>query len=190
MSTIPSEVLTWQLSGKTGNVRAQNTYSTNTGYSLFCTTNKRYLTYGKEPLGINLVYSTTDADKKIHFRLPDGKERDVLTGEAVAFGIGGGDAFLFYDNRTLGINLSWSGSAKHEWSIWGADGKQGVPIVQGQPYALINKNVQPSADFLVYLDRAPGMADVGWTSSPNWPGKVFQAAKEYGPKAAALVAML
>jgi hypothetical protein len=65
-------------------------------------------------------------------------------------------------------SLSWTGAPRlHSCA---ADGQRGVPIVQGRKYAIANKSVKPNPDFMVYLDRAPGMADVGWTSSPNRPG--------------------
>jgi hypothetical protein len=38
--------------------------------------------------------------------------------------------------------------------------------------AVLNVNVKPTPDFLVYLDRHPGVADVGWTTSPNWWGSL------------------
>ena len=35
----------------------------------------------------------------------------------------------------------------------------------------MNDKVEPTADFLVYLDRPIG-GDVGWTTSPDWKGKI------------------
>src|SRR5678816_699397 len=188
---IPPEVAIWQLGGKPTAVKSQNSYATNSGFTLYCSANKKYFTWGKEAVGINLVWAPTGADKKIHFRVPDGQERQILTGEPVAFGVGGGDAFLRYAHRTAGINLDWSKDPVFEWVFCGADGQKGVPIDGGHMYAMLNLRVEPDPDFFIYLDRVPGQADVGWTTSPNWPGKVVSAVNRYRAAAefvAALVA--
>jgi hypothetical protein len=188
--TIPPEVVIWRFGGKTGNVKSQNTYTTNSGYNLYCSANQQYLSYGSEPVGINLAWNKTGDDKKIHFVLPDKREREVLTGEVVSFGVGGGDQFLYYTSRTFGINLSWSANPVFEWTICGADGIRGVPIVEGQMYAMVNSKVQPAPDFFIYLDRVPGQADVGWTTSPNWPAKVWANVDKYKGDAAFLASLL
>lgn len=176
---IPKEVVIWKFDGKTGNVKAQNKYTTNSGYNLFCSANKEFLTYGKEPMGINIVWAKNGADKKIHFMLPDKKDRDILTGEPVAFGIGGGDAFLYYASRPTGVNLKWASGPVFEWRIIGLDGKKGVPIKEGSSYAIVNVKVNPDPDFFIYLDRISGQADIGWTTSPNWPGKILANSNKY-----------
>jgi hypothetical protein len=169
---VPPAVLVWQFGGKTGNLTAQNTYTPNSGYNMFCMSNGSYLTYGKQPAGINLDYTKNSAERKVHFRLPDGQQREIRTGEPVALGIGGGDEWLYYHHRTLGINLDWSNSPKFEWRIWGPTGESGKSIQQNTVLAVLNVNVEPTPDFLVYLDRHPGVADIGWTTSPNWWGSL------------------
>jgi hypothetical protein len=171
MTTIPNEVLEWKFGGKPGNVCSQNTYDTNTGYSLQCISNNEYLSWGKQNLGINLVFMTEEKDKKIHFVLPDNQEREILTGEAVALGIGGGDAFLRYAERSVGINLEWTSNPSYEWRLFDASGATGKRIATGALTAIGNANVQPTADFMIYLER-PG-ADVGWTSSPGWADRII-----------------
>ena len=189
-NVIPAEVVIWQFGGKSGAVRAQNGYTTNSGHNLYCSANKQYLTYGKTLVGINLDWIKSAAEKKIHFRVPDGSERQLTTGEPVALGVGGGDAFLYYTSRTSGINLAWSAKPRFEWVIIAADGRKGVPVDEGQTYAILNLKVQPDADFLVYLDRVPGQADIGWTTSPNWPGKVLGGIDKYKGAAAAVAALM
>lgn len=186
---IPNEVVIWQFGGQTGNVHSQSTYTNSSGYNLFCTSNKEYLSYGKEALGINIVWTNNAAERKIHFVLPDKRERPLLTGEPISFGIGGGDAFLYYTSRTFGINLSWDDDPHFEWKICGADGKAGVPVVSGQKYAIINSKVKPNPDFFIYLDRVPGQADIGWTSSPNWPGKILANVDKYKAVAGVIAAL-
>jgi hypothetical protein len=75
--------------------------SNNTGYYMFCRTNNNYLTWKKVPVGINLAFITDPGVKKTHLKLPDNQERDILTGEPFALGIGGGEAFLRYAHRTV-----------------------------------------------------------------------------------------
>lgn len=129
MPTIPNQVLSWKFGGKSGNVRSQNSYATNTGYNLLCTSNNQYLTWGKQNLGINLIFTTKNTDKKIHFILPDKQERDILTGEPVALGIGGGEAFLRYAERNVGINLEWSSNPSYEWKLFDASGSKGKKLL-------------------------------------------------------------
>jgi hypothetical protein len=177
--TVPDTVVIWQFTGKPGNIRSQNQYSNNTGYSMFCRSNGKYLTWKKVPLGINLDYITDAGVKKTHFRLPDNQEREILTGEPFALGIGGGEAFLGYAERDIGINLKWyeSPQGKYEWRMFGSNGEIGKPIPTGSLVAIANEKVKPDPDFFIYLDRQPpGVADVGWTTSPEFWDQVLDAA--------------
>lgn len=177
--TVPPEVVVWKFGGKSGNVASQNSYSTNSGYNMFCTMNNKYLTYGSETIGINIVWASSGTDKKVHFHLPGNAQRPILTGEAIAFGLGGGDQWLYYHHRTMGINLDWNSNPVFEWCLIGADGVKGQPVTEGGSYALLNKKVEPNPDFMIYLDRIPGQADIGWTTSPNWPGKILGNVNQY-----------
>ena len=172
---IPHEVVSWKLGGKTGNVKSQYNYTTNTGYSLLNVQHGQYLTWGKQKFGVNLVFANSDSDKKVHFASADKEERDILTGENVAFGIGGGEAYLCYADRKVGINLVWRKAPCYEWRLYDASGDGGKTISVGSLIAIGNINVKPEADFLIYLDRVG--ADVGWTSSPGWSDKLSAAAK-------------
>ncbi|MCF2505308.1 hypothetical protein L0663_18090 [Dyadobacter sp. CY107] len=182
MSNIPNEVLVWEFSGKPGNLKSVKHYQSNQAYSMFCTTNKHYLTWGDQSIGINLVWQKEAKDKKIHFHLPDNTERDIKTGEKLAFAIGGGEAFLYYAERAFGINLKWQEDLTNsmcQWRIFGKSGRAGEPIRPGEKYAIINENVKPEPDFLVYLDRIHGQADIGWTTSPNRPKNLVGKISKY-----------
>src|SRR5262245_26145363 len=170
---IPESVKQWKIGTGSANVRSQNRYTTNSGYNLFCQKNGKFLTYKEVPLGINLGFTADASIKKTHFRLPDGREREILSGELVALGIGGGDAFLRYAHRDVGINLKWSNDPVFEWRIFGANGQLGAPVAQNSLVAIVNVKVEPSPDFFVFLERPPGIADVGWTTSPNFWNDVF-----------------
>ena len=184
---IPETVKVWKLAGKDGNIKSQNSYSEGKGYNLYCETNSKYLTWEKMPLGINLNYTANSNLKKIHIQTPDGKEREILSGELVGFAVGGSPAFLSYTHRTVGINLEWKKEPVYQWRIFGANIALGKPIPAGSMVAIVNEKVEPAADFWVYVDRPPGIADVGWTTSPEFFNKignggaklVIEAAKKY-----------
>lgn len=178
---IPKEVVVWKIAGKSDGVLvAQNTYSNNRGYFMYCRTNGKYLIWDKQPLGINLDWTRDATVTKTHFRLPDGKERAILTGEKFALGIGGGEAFLGYAHRASGINLNWFKDPVYEWSMFDSSGEVGREIRQVKragDVAIFNLKAEPP-DFLVYFDRLPGQADVGWTTSPEFWDKVLDTVKQ------------
>jgi hypothetical protein len=173
------QVVIWKFDGKPGNLRAQNHYSPDSGgdgYSMFCQSNGEYLTYKEVPLGINVQFTSDAGLHKTHFKLPDGAEREILTGESVALGIGGGDAFLCYAHRTSGINLKWAAEDPgFQWRLYDLTGEKGKPIATNSFVAIGNVNVEPKPDYLVYLDRLQA-GDIGWTSSPDWKGTITDAA--------------
>jgi hypothetical protein len=179
---VPETVRVWKIGVDQANVLSWNNYTDNQGYHLFCITNGKYLTYGKVPLGINLTYRD-QGDNKTHFRLPDGQEREILSGESVALGIGGKPAFLYYKPRDVGINLAWSENPIYEWRIFGADGELGKPIPENTPVALWNDKVEPDPDFLIKFNRPAG-TDIGWTTSPGFWDHVGSLAEKYAADAA------
>lgn len=181
---IPETVKVWKLGGKDGNIKSQNTYSEGNGYNLYCETNSKYLTWEKMPVGINLNYTANSNLKKIHIQTPDGKEREILSGEMVGFAVGGSPAFLSYTHRTVGINLEWKKDPVYQWRIFGANIALGKPIPAGSVVAIVNDKVEPAADFLVYVDRPPTLADVGWTTSPEWFNKIGNGGAKLLVKAA------
>lgn len=176
---IPEKVKVWKIGTGSANILSWNNYTDNGGYNLFCQTNGRYLTWKKVPIGINLDYIDDPSVQKIHFRLPDGTEREILSGESVAFGIGGGEAFLQYAHRDLGINLKWNKNPVFEWRILGSNNQTGTPISENSFVAIINDKVEPSPDFLIYFERPPGMADVGWTTSPGFMDGILDFADKH-----------
>lgn len=191
MSTIhvPNSVKVWKIGKDAANVQSWNNYTNNQGYGLLCLTNGKYLTWEKVPVGINLNYVPAESSK-IHFRLPDNAEREILSGESVAFGIGLGEAFLKYQRRDLGINLAWSTVPVFEWRIFAGD--VGTPIPENAPVAIVNDTVQPSPDFLVFFNRPPGMGtDIGWTTSPGFWDHVTDFAEKHAADVAkaAIVAL-
>jgi hypothetical protein len=188
---VPETVRVWKIGVDQANVRSWNNYTNNQGYNLFNMTNGMNLTWGNQTFGINLVYKS-QGDNKTHFRLPDGQEREILSGESVALGIGGSPAFLYYAERDTGINLKWAEQpeGRFQWRIFGADSELGKPIPENTPVALVNDKVQPNPDFLIYFDRVVG-CDVGWTTSPGFWDQVGDWVKkdgvDYAIKAIALL---
>ena len=183
--SIPQPVLTWKLSGRDGNVRTQSDYTINTGYNLQCRANGQFLTYVKQTLGVNLGYVTDAKERKVHFRLPDGSDREIVTGERIAFGIGGKPSFLKYKHRDVGINLAYADDPAFEWRIYGESGQDGEPVPTEGWVAILNEKVEPDPDFLIHFGR-PG-ADVGWTTSPQWWETMLDTAGQIATKGALVV---
>ena len=185
---VPETVRVWKIGVDQANVRSWNNYTNNQGYNLFNMTNGMNLTWGNQTFGINLVYKS-QGDNKTHFRLPDGQEREILSGESVALGIGGSPAFLYYAERDTGINLKWAEQpeGKFEWRIFGADSELGKPIPENTPVALLNEKVQqegrPDPDFLINVNRLKG-TDIGWTSSKGFWDHVASFAEKAAVDAA------
>src|SRR5690242_20119749 len=102
MTSIPESVRVWKIGVDQANVLSWNNYTNNQGYNLFCITNGKYLTWQKVPVGVNLAFKDS-GDNKTHFRLPDNQEREILSGELCALGIGGSPSFLHYKERDVGI---------------------------------------------------------------------------------------
>ena len=174
---IPEEVLLWKFGAKSGNLKSENHYINNEGFSLYCKTVKKFLIWKQGMIGINLAYSSA-TQNKVHFHLPDNKERDILTGEPVSLAIGMGEAFLRYGKQRVGINLRWTSEPGDEWRIYDESGEKGKTIVTGKYYALANIKVKPDPDFLVHLEKhMPKVVDLGWTTSPTWKESWIHAFK-------------
>ena len=164
---VPEGVKVWQIGVDSANVQSWNNFQRNQGYRLFCRTNNKFLINTPQAMGINLGFG--EGQNELHFRLPDGAERDILSGESVALGIGLGKAFLCYSHRSIGINLDWS-DACFQWRIFGPGGL-GTPIPEDTPVAILNDKVLPNPDFLIPFDQGPGTGAIGWTSSPGFWGQ-------------------
>ena len=178
------ELLQWKVMDFAGNLKAHNKYVGGKGLDLFCKKNSRYLTYIKDT-GVNLGFSTK-GDNKVTFRLADGAEREILTGDVVAFGIGGDPTYLAYDPQPVGINLEYRSSPAYEWIIMDSTGQGGRPIRANSDIALANNKVDiggsKAIDFLVYKQRLG--ADLAWTTSPDWKETIWGKVKEQGLKLA------
>lgn len=185
---VPDEVKQWKICGidKTSRapVSSWNNYTDNDGSGLFNKVNSKYLTWKKmkwnellQGIHLNFVPETeTTVLYKAHFRLPDGSERPIKSGESIALGIGGGEAFLYYDDRHAGINLKWSSTPHFQWRIWGDD-PSGL-ITENSWVAIANDKAGPkTADYLIFHDRSGDKADVGWTSTPTGAGALIGSLK-------------
>ena len=83
---VPAEVRVWKIGVDQANVQSWNHYTNNQGYNLFCTTTGKFLTYVDVNFGFNAGFKA-QGDNKTHFRLPDGQEREILSGESVGSGL-------------------------------------------------------------------------------------------------------
>jgi len=176
--SIPSVVKTWTIGGGSGNIRSSNSYSDNSGYTMYSSPNKEYLTYKHQDWGINLGFVGDSNRRTGHFRTPDNAERDILSGEPVAFAVGGEEKqFLFYAHRDYGINLNWSKDPVFQWRLFREDDQLGVPIQLGSVVAIMNeKGDDPDPDFFIYHKRTVG-GQIGWPSTPGFWDNVWNVAK-------------
>jgi hypothetical protein len=179
---VPETVRVWKIGVDQGNVLSWNNYTNNQGYHLFCTTNGEFLTYVDINFGFHIGWKA-QGDNKTHFRLPDGQEREILSGEPLALGIGGSPSFVKSASRNVGPDLEYVKDPAYEWRIFGADSELGKPIPQNTPVALLNDKVKPAPDFLVFFKREAG-ADVGWTTSKGWWGQVADFAEKHAVEGA------
>ncbi|UKT64508.1 hypothetical protein [Pedobacter mucosus] len=164
---INEEVVMWKFGGRSGNLKSNEHYQNNQGYSLYCKENRQFLIWERGQLSINFNFSNT-SQQKFHLSLPDNQEREILTGEPFALGNGGGDPYLRYGKQNFGINLKWVAEPLYEWKIFDASGVAGKPISLSSYYAIYNTKVKPSADFLIFLEKYyPRVVDLGWPSSPS-----------------------
>lgn len=166
-TTIPKEALVWKFGGKSGYLTSQNRYQDNTGYNLYCETNQKFLASKKQLFGLNVGFFDNEKVHSVHFRTKDKKQRKIRTGDLVALAIGGREPFLYYKHKPLGISCARSEEPRYEWQIISASGKRGELIKTGSSYAIVNVKVKSHPDFLVYMKRIVGQANIGWTSSPD-----------------------
>jgi hypothetical protein len=154
-------------------------------YQLKGRTIRKFLQYERTGTfgGINLGW-TDDAEpataKRVThwtFARGGGDRRPLVYGERV--GIAWKDEYLYYGERTVGINLKWSDSPRLEWQILG--GRPGATVRAGDWVCLFNTRSE-GGEPLIYFDRTVG-GDVGWPSSRTWGQQLKDLAFEQAKKA-------
>ena len=92
-------------------------------------------------------------------------------------------SYIYYAERTFGVNLDWSATPRFDWQLLG--GKTGQEVRSGDWLALYN---QTARDCLIYFDRTVG-GDIGWPSSETWTDEiedvVMQAIRDHWKEAVA-----
>jgi len=169
----------WKVLGPaTGNVLP------GTRYQLKGRTIRKFLQYEKQGTfgGINLGW-TDDAEPETARRVTHwmftrsgGDRRPLVYGERLA--IAWKDDYIYYGERTVGINLKWSDTPKFEWQILG--GKPGT-VVRTSDWVCLFNTKSEGGEPLIYFDRTVG-GDIGWPSSKTWGDQLknlgFEAAKK------------
>ena len=152
-------------------------------YNLKGSAIRKYLQYEKQPFGINLGWTddgsneTGDKVSRWFFDRGGNSESPIKFGEEIAIGYGKSPSFIHYDNRRIGINLSWSDEPVFEWKLLG--GKIGEPVHTQEWIAIFNGK---SKECLIYFDRDAG-GDIGWPSSQTWGEALRDLAGEITEKA-------
>jgi hypothetical protein len=150
---------------------------------------RKFLQWEEQTFGINLGW-TSDAEpttavrvsRWFFTRLADDSS-PIRYGQSVALGYGISPSYIYYEERTFGINLNWSSTPRFDWKLLG--GKSGQEVRSGDWLALYN---QTARDCLIYFDRTVG-GDIGWPSSETWTDQiedaVMQAIKDHWKEAVA-----
>lgn len=147
---------------------------------------RKYLQHEDQTFGINIGW-TDDAEPQTGVKVArwfftrKGKDNGPIRyGETIAIGNGGQPSFVRYDERTVGINLSFSDSPAFEWKILG--GKFGDPVKTKELVALYNEKSE-GGECLMYFDRNIG-GDIGWPSTRRFEDQAKQMAFSALQKAA------
>ncbi|GAA1976786.1 hypothetical protein GCM10009798_42490 [Nocardioides panacihumi] len=133
-----------------------------------------FLQWEKQLFGINLGW-TDDASPKTaqrverwFFTKPGNDESPLRYGDVFAMGYGISPSYVFYTERSVGINLAWSGKPKFEWEILG--GNRGAQVQSGDWVAIYNRVVKET---LIYFPRELG-GQIGWPSSLTLIDQILQ----------------
>jgi hypothetical protein len=132
---------------------------------------RKFLQWEEQTFGINLGW-TEDASPATAVRVtrwfftrPDNDSSPIRYGQPIALGYGKSPSYIYYAERTIGVNLDWSATPRFDWKLLG--GKIGQEVRSGDWLALYS---QTARDCLIDFDRTAG-ANIGWPSSETW-GKI------------------
>jgi hypothetical protein len=150
---------------------------------------RKFLQWEEQTFGINLGW-TDDASlatavrvSRWFFTKPADDPSPILYGQPIALGYGISPSYIYYAERTVGINLEWSATPRFDWQLLG--GKIGQEARSGDWLALYNETAR---DCMIWFDRDVG-ADIGWPSSETWSQQledaVLQAVKDHWQEAVA-----
>jgi hypothetical protein len=136
---------------------------------------RKFLQWEEQTFGINLGW-TSDASpatavrvSRWFFTRPADDASPIRYGQSIALGYGISPSYVYYTERTFGVNLDWSATPRFDWELLG--GKIGQEVRSGDWLALYNKTAR---DCLIYFDRDVG-CDIGWPSSETWADQITDA---------------
>src|SRR5437667_717671 len=115
---------------------------------------ERSLRYGERSFGINLEWDRAMRLGNISFERSSASNDSIRYDEPIAIRIKReqDSAYLRYQRRDTGINLSWSPTAVYEWRLGGGSAGAGVDTAKGVSlYSLVEN------DYLVYCERPLGL---------------------------------
>ena len=146
-----------------------------------------FLQWEKQTFGINLGWTddaTPDTAIRVtrwFFTKPANDSSPICYGQPIALGYGISPSYIYYAQRTVGVNLDWSKEARFDWKLLG--GPIGQEVRSGTWLALYNETAR---DCLISFDRDAG-GDIGWPSSKTWGDQiedaVMQAIKDHWKEA-------
>jgi hypothetical protein len=139
---------------------------------------RRFLQWEPQTFGINLGW-TDDASPETAVRVSrwfftrSDTTHPLRYGDTVALGYGISPSYVYYADRTFGINLNWSYTPRFEWKLLG--GKIGEQVRSGDWLAIYNTTTKQP---LMYFDRTVG-ADIGWPDSKTWSQSALDAVMRF-----------
>jgi len=139
---------------------------------------RKFLQWEPQKYGIHLGWTddasptTAVAVSRWFFTRTD-TTHPIRYGDTVAMGYGISPSYIYYVDRTFGINLDWSTAPRYEWKLLG--GRIGEEVRSGDWLAIYNTvTKQP----LIYFDRTFG-ADIGWPNSETWSQQLADAVMKF-----------
>jgi hypothetical protein len=153
-------------------------------YLLHNQTNHHFLQYKEEPPGaINLGFSDdaepSTAAKVVHWQFLNREGTPVSYGEPIA--IRCKDDYLYYGDRTFGINLKWSDGPNFQWRLFG--GKPGTRVKTREFLCIWNMHGE-FGEPMIWFERDVG-GNIGWPSSKTLQQQALDWAKATVQKAVA-----
>ena len=127
---------------------------------------ERSLRYGERSFGINLEWDRAMRLGNVSFERSSASNDSIRYDEPIAIRIKReqDSAYLRYQKRHTGINLSWSPTAVYEWRLGGGSAGAGVDTSKGVSLYNLVEN-----DYLVYCARPFGI-NLRWLKDQETQG--------------------
>jgi hypothetical protein len=149
-------------------------------YSLKNTQKNQFLVWQDGKAGIDMGFIDEMRSRWIFSRCGASTE-PLKYGDTIAIGYGKQPTWVNFEEQTFGINLGFQKTPSCEWRIMG--GPIGTLVQTNERVALFNEKSKASAtefgEFLIFFDRPPGHADIGWPTSQTFVDNLGEVFKDH-----------